>query len=273
MTFRNRLTNITPIRAGAKSVTTIGTGANAPTLDKLQFTLSGAAHPFTVNDIDSIVMYGNGRERLVLGSGAEHNAFRAYQGFTIHPTELIIDLTEPNARSGLEQFVSSWPLALMQDCRVELKLNAAAGADVGLECVAHVRPPTNNPFIKKQFAVNAGWTSGGTKSVYLPFGAQSGGKLIRVKIKETIAGNITKVELRAKNTVGFDCTRAEIENTQADHKLVPQAGWVFIDFIEDGNLNGWLDTATLQDVELKLTLTAADDVSIWYEYIDPLTRL
>jgi hypothetical protein len=55
--------------------------------------------------------------------------------------------------------------------------------------------------------------------------------------------------------------------------LVPQAGITVLDFIEDGNLAGMLDTSAAPNVELRLVTGAAATFNVDYELIDPIGRL
>lgn len=270
MAFKNRLTNIVAVAASSTATLTIPTGKNAPTLDRLQISLSGAG--FDTADITAMRGFVNGREAYRDGTGTVHSARRTYLGATVSATELVIDFTEPNARSAIEQNLAAWPLALMQDCRFEFDLGAGAGVAPVMRCLAHFRAPTNNPFIKKQRQITQGFANAGEQIVYIPKGA-AGGKLNRVWIHEGIAGNITAAELRAGNVVGIEGTRTELQATQRDNGLTPQAGVLVLDFIEDGNLAGWFDTSKANEVELRLTGTAADTYTIYYEYTDPIGRL
>jgi hypothetical protein len=268
MGFRNYVKNIQPIAAGATAVLTLGTGKNAPTLDKLQLILGGG---LTVAKLTSIKGFANGREFYVDATGTIHNARRTYMGLTTPANEVVLDFTEPNARSAIEQNLSCLPLSLMQDCRFELGIDATAAAPT-LTALAHFRAPTQNPFIKKQRRLSQSFAAGGEQVIYLPNGP-SGGKLVRIWIHEATPGNITAVELRARNAVGFEATRTEIQNSQQHNGLAPQAGVLVLDFIEDGNLAGWFDTSALADVELRITGTAADAYTVYLEYLDPIARL
>lgn len=270
MTFKNKLNNIQPIIAGSTAIVTIPTGANAPTLDKVQLTLSGAA--LVAAKINGIRGFVNGVEVYKDGTGTVHNARRTYLGQTATTTELVINLTEPNARSAVEQNLSAWPLALMQSCWFELDLDATAGADAMIKGLAHFRAPTNNPFIKKQRTFPIAFANAGEQIIFIPNGP-AGGKLVRVWIHESAAGNITAVKLSAKNAVGIEASRVALQNDQIDNGLVPQAGVLVLDFIADGNLAGWFDTSQLADVQLALTGTAAATYTLYLEYLDPIGRL
>jgi hypothetical protein len=267
MAFKNRLTNIQPVAANSTATVTVGVGRNAPTLDKLQFILGGTLTEALVTGIRGFI---NGREFYREGSGVVHNARRDYLGIVTPASEIVLDFTEPNARSAIEQNLSALPLSAMQDLRFELDLGAGAGHT--LTALAHFRAPTANPFIKKLRRITQQFSAGGEQILYLPNGA-NGGKLVRVWLHESAAGNITAVELRARNAVALEATRVELENDQQANGLTPQAGVLCLDFIADGNLSGWFDTSALADVELRLTGTAAATYTVYLEYLDPIARL
>lgn len=270
MTFKNRITNIQPLAPGATATLVVGTGKNAPTLDKLQLTLGGTT--FDASKINAIRGYIDGRQFFMETNGTNANKRRAYKTTSNSVTELVLDFTEPAARSAIEQNLTSIPLSQIQDLRFEFDIDATASANLTMRALAHYRAPTTNPFIKKMFRITQGFQAGGEQIIYLPNGSK-GGKLVRVWINESVAGNITAVELRAKNAVGIEATRTELEKSQQHNGLTPQAGIVVLDFIEDGNLGGWFDTSTLADVELRVTGTAANTYTVFLEYADPIARL
>jgi hypothetical protein len=275
MSFQNKVTNIQPLVPGGTTVITLGTGGNAPTLDMLQLTLGAGSGTFNDTKVNAIRGYINGRLFFNGGTGVEYNARGAYLDRDLSSggaAELMLNFTEPNAKSGVEQFLSAIPLKLIQDFRIELDVDATASAALTLQALAHFRAPTANPFIKKYFKVTQSFAAGGEQVVYMPAGP-SGGKLVRVWIHESVAGNITAVQLLARNSIGIEGTRTQIENNQKRNHLVPQSGVFVLDFIADGNLAGWFDTGALSDVELRLTGTAAATYTIYYEYLDPIARL
>lgn len=267
MAFKNRLTNIQPVAANSTATVTVGVGKNAPTLDKLQFIVGGTLTEALVTGIRGFI---NGREFYKEGSGVLHNARRDYLGIATPANEIVIDFTEPNARSAIEQNLSALPLSQMQDLRFELDLGAGAGHT--LTALAHFRAPTRNEYVKKLRRITQQFSAGGEQVIYLPDGV-NGGKLVRAWIHESAAGNVTALELRARNAIALECTRTELENDQLANGLVPQAGVCVLDFIADGNLANWFDTGALGNVELRLTGTAGATYTVYLEYLDPINRL
>lgn len=270
--FKNYVTNWAALAPGGTATLTLGCGKNAPTLDKLQLSLGAAAGTFNVSKINAIRGFAGGKEFYREGSGTIANARRAYKGLYNVNSELVLDFTEPNARSAVEQNLSAIPMSLLDDLRFEFDIDATASATMTMKASAHFRAPTQNPFIKKMRKLRQGFNAGGEQPIFVPNGA-NGGKLVRAWIHEGVPGNITSVELRARNATGIENTRAEIQNSQQHWGLVPQAGVLVLDFIEDGNLSGWFDTSALSDVVLNLQGTAADTYDVYLEYLDPIGRL
>jgi hypothetical protein len=265
--MRNYVSNVQNVAANSTAVIKLGTGGNAPTVDKLQLTLSGTT--MSTAKIAAIRAYANGREFFVDASATKRNLRRAYMGLPVVTSELVLDFTEPNAKTQIEQNLSSIPLALLSDFRVELDITSAVAP--AIQCLAHVRAPTANPFIKKIRKINHKLEVGQT-TVYVPFGS-AGSKLLRVWIDETTDQNVTAIELRAKNSIGYEGSRTQLQNSQSVNGLSPQANLCVLDFIEDGNLSGWFDTSKAQDVELRLTAGTAEMCSIYYEWLDPIDHL
>ena len=71
----------------------------------------------------------------------------------------------------------------------------------------------------------------------------------------------------------YETNRAKLEHSQKVNELVPQAGIVVLDFIEDGNLSGVLDTGSASNVEMRLKASAGNTYTVYYELIDPIGRL
>lgn len=271
MSFKLRASNLQNVAPGNTATLKLATGANAPTLDKIIFELSGAL--FDVTDIDSVRVKANGKIIWDEGSGGIIKLRDDYRGIFTSATMLTLDFTEGKARNGaVEQLLSSIPLSLLQDFSVELKLNAAAPAVGRLDTQIVVRQPTKNPFISKKLQTSQSFAASGEQIVFLPTGG-AGGKLKRVWIHEATPGTVTDLEIRIGNSVAHETNRAKLEHSQKQNALVPQAGVVVVDFVEDGNLSGVLDTGSAAGVELRLKSSAANAYTVYYEFIDPIGRL
>ena len=271
MSYKLRASNLQNVAPGNTATLKLATGANAPTLDKIIFELSGAL--FDVADIESVRVKANGKIIWDEGSGSVINERDDYRGIFTSATMLTLDFTEPNARNGaVEQLLGSVPLSLLQDFSVEIKLAAAAPAVGRIDTQIVVRQPTKNPYVVKKLQTTQSFAASGEQIMFLPTGG-AGGKLKRIWIDEATLGTITDTEIRMGNSTVNETNRAKLEHSQKLNKLVPQAGLVVIDFIEDGNLSGVLDTGNAAGVELRLKSSAANTYTVYYELIDPIGRL
>lgn len=270
MAFKQRLTNLQNVAPGNIATLKVPVGANAPTMEKILFELSGGMTPAHIERIEG---FANGRRFLVEGSGTIVNARRDYAGVFTAAGFVNLDFTEPNARNGaVEQQIATVPLSLLQDLRFELHIAAAAPGAGRIDAQMHFRAPTQNPFIRKQLDTSQSFAAAGEQIMYLPIGG-AGGRLKRVWIHEQTPGTITDVELRVGNLTAIETNRAKLEHSQKENGLTPQAGIVVVDFVEDGNLSGILNTATAAQVELRLKSSAANTYRVYYEYIDPIGNL
>ncbi len=270
MSFKQRLTNLQNVAPGNTATLKVPTGANAPTLDKIIIELSGT---MDVADIESIRGKANGKLFYDEISGTVVNARRAYKGLFTSASFLVLDFTEPNARNGaVEQMVGTIPLSQLQDLSFEFKIAAGAPALGRMEAEMHYRQPTRNPFIGKLLNTTASFAASGEQIIYLPTGG-AGGKLKRVWIHENTPATLTAIEMRVGNTTAWETNRARLEQSQKENDLTPQAGIVVLDFIEDGNLSGIIDTGASANVELRIESSAANTYQVFYELIDPIGRL
>ncbi|HEV6967421.1 major capsid protein P2 [Roseateles sp.] len=276
MGFKVQLTNLQNVAPGNVATLKVPVGPGAPTYDQVKLVLGGGLTPAKITNIR-----GKANGRIFLdesGNGATAVQQRdAYRGIFNDATEVVLDFTERNARNGAaEQLVAAVPGSLLQDLSFEITLDATAPAGSTITAIANYRPPTTNPNIRKLLtttqAFAAAGTTGAPNIMYLPVGGQ-GGKLKRVWIRESVAGVITHAQIRIANNVVFDADRAVWEYDQKRNLLVPQAGLAVLDFIEDGNLAGMLDTGSAPNVELRLTTSAAATFGVDYEFLDPIGRL
>jgi hypothetical protein len=268
--FKLTATNLQNCNPGNKAVLTLPVGKNAPTLDKIQLGLGGG---LTLAHIESVRGKANGRLFFEELNGAVAIQRRdAFRGIFNAAGFLTLDFTEPKARNGaVEQLLASIPMSLLQSLQFEFKIAAGAPAGVSLAAQMQLRQPTNNPYILKRLNTTQAFGNAGQHIMYLPTGG-AGGKMKRIWIEEAIPGSITHAEIRVGNTMVYETDRGQLEQSQKENNLAPQAGMMVLDFVEDGNLSGVLDTGNAANVELRLT-GAADTYEVFYDFIDPIGRL
>lgn len=270
MTFKLRATNLQNVSPGNTATLKLPVGKNAPTLDKVQLQLSGGLLPA---HIESIRGKSNGRLFFDEASGTIMNKRDDYRGVFTDPGFLTIDFTEPKARNGaVEQLLASVPMSQLQDLSFEIKLAAGAPAGGRIDAQIQIRQPTANPYILKLLNTTQSYVAAGEQIAYLPTGG-AGGKLKRIFIHEATPGTITDLQIRIGNTISYETSRAKLEFEQKRNGLTPQAGVVCLDFIEDGNLSGVMDTGNAANVELRIQSNAGNTYQLFYQLIDPIGRL
>jgi Viral coat protein P2 N-terminal domain len=274
MGYKLPLTNLQNVAPGNVATLKAPAGPGAPTYDQIKLELGGTLTPA---HIEYVRGKANGRIFLDESTGTIINARDTYRGIFTEAGFVVLDFTEPKARNGAaEQLLASVPGALLQDLSFEIKLTAGAPVGGTIKAVANYRPPTNNPFIRKMLSTSQAFSAAGTEAspniLYLPVGG-GGGKLKRIWLHESVAGTTSFAQIRIANNVVHETTRARLENDQKRNSLTPQAGVVVLDFVEDGNLAGMLDTSRAPMVELRLANAAACAYTVFYELIDPIGRL
>jgi Viral coat protein P2 N-terminal domain len=275
MGYKNTLTNLQNVAPGNIATLKCPSGPGAPTYDQIALELEGGLTPAHIEWVRGKF---NGRIFFDEGSGVVINDRADYLGIYNDATAVVLDFTNPVARNGAaEQLVSALPGALVQDLSFEIKLASNAPAGGRITAVANYRPPTANPFVRKMLSTSESFSAAGTEGrpnvIYVPNGEKAGGKILRCWIHEGVAGSITGAEIRIANSVMHTVTRARLERDQKRNERVPQTGIVVLDFIEDGNLAGLLDTIQSPTVELRLVTSQGDAYRVWYEFLDPVSRL
>lgn len=272
MTYKLRATNLQNVHPANTATMKLPCGKNAPTLDKIILELSGTG--VTPAHITAIRGKANGRPFWSEGSGTLMNVRDSYRGVFNSNGFLTVDFTEKRARNGaVEQLLSSVPLSMLQDFTFEFDIAGAAPADIAMTAQILIRQPTSNPYILKKLDTSQSFAASGEQILYLPTGG-AGGKMKRIWIHElTTPGTITDLQVRVGNSVINETNRTKLEYSQKQNDLTPQAGIVVVDFVEDGNLSGVLDTGAAQQIELRLTSSAANAYKVYYEFIDPINRL
>lgn len=271
MAFKLRATNLQNVAPGNTATLKLPVGKNAPTLDKVLIGLSGTA--VTPAHISRIRGKANGRLFFDETTGTVRNLRDDYRGVFTDAGFVTIDFTEKRARNGaVEQLLASVPMSQLQDLSFEFDIAAGAPADIALNAQMVVRQPTNNPFIAKMLNTTQNFGNSGEQIMYLPTGG-AGGKLKRVWIHEATPGTLTELQIRVGNNIAYETTRAQLEHSQKQNDLTPQTGIVVVDFVEDGNLSGVLDTGISANVELRMQSSAGNTYQVFYEFIDPIGRL
>lgn len=235
------------------------------TFDKIHLLLSGG---MTKANIGRIEGKANG-VTFYVDDGQLVGIRDAYQGVFVDAAVLTLDFTDPNTRGGAAaQYLAAVPRNLLNSLTFEIEVKAGAVGDIKAE--AEYRDPTPNPFILRRKDFNVPLAITGENDIMLPVAA-SGGLIKRIWLHHT--GNVTKAELRTNGVPRIRTSVASNIHAQKRNRLVPQTNVMVLDFIQDGNLMGMLNTAGQKECLLRLTTSAPDTVKAYIDYVDQLGNL
>jgi hypothetical protein len=195
----------------------------------------------------------------------------AYQGVYVDPNVITLDFTDPNTRGGAAaQYLAAVPRNQLASLTFEITIKDTAPGAGTMTAEAEYRDATPNPFILRRKDFNAPLAISGENDLMLPV-ALNGGLIKRVWLHH--GGNVVKAELRANGTPKIRASTGSITYAQKRNRLVPQANVLVLDFIQDGNLMGMLNTAGLNECLLRITTSAPDTLKAYVDYVDDLKRL
>lgn len=252
------------VRAGVVAVLKLSYKA---TFDKIHLLLAGG---LTKAHIGRIEGKANGVSFFV-DDGSLIGLRDAYAGVFVDANVITLDFTEANSRGGAAaQYLASIPRNLLASLTFEIEIKAAAPGGAAMTAEAEYRDPTPNPFILRRKDFNVPLSLVGENDIMLPT-AVNGGLIKRIWLHHT--GNVTKAELRTNGTPRIRASVVSMVYAQKRERLVPQANLLVLDFCKDGNLMNMLNTAGIQECLLRLTVSAADSVKAYIDYVDDLKKL
>lgn len=269
MGFYDKIPNVQNVRPGGVAIIELPCNV---TYDKIKLKLGGG---LVAAGITRIRGFANGKP-FMEETGPNAVLRQDYKGIHTEAGFITMDFTEPNARGGaVPQFLASIPANLLSRLHFEVTIDAAAAVGSTLECHTEFRAPTQNPFIRKLINFNLALPNAGEHDVFLPAGSV-GGIIKRVWLHGT--DKLTGYDLRVNRLTARRAVKADWLYEQKQNGLVPQATMDVLDFIADGNMQGALNTGAdargqVPTVEFRATVSAAEAISGYIEYIDPIGRL
>ncbi len=270
MGFYDKVANVQNVRPGAVAIITLPCSV---TYDKIKLKLGGG---LVAADLTRIEFKANGKTFYV-DNAPFANLRQAYKAIGINAAWVTVDFTEPKSRGGaVSQFLASIPANLLKTLTCEVTIGAAANVLSTMECHVEFRQPTGNPFIKKMLDFNASLPNAGEHDLFLPAGASGG--IIKRLWMHTGGALVTGIDLRVNRVSAKRQLKADWQFEQTQNDLVPQALLDVIDFMADGNVQGALNTGPDASgkapvVELRVTVSAAEVIHGYLEFIDPINRL
>lgn len=237
------------------------------TYERLVMVLGGTT--FTKAHITDIKAKLNGKLFYQI-SGSRLDSMNKYKGIFDDATHLTLDFTEIFARDEVGQSLGAIPTA---DGVASFTLEVSIGAATAptLESYSVQSGPKKLGAINKLLNYPYSSSVGGKLPIVLPYGSNGGSLIKRVYFFH--GGNMTGLEVKKNGLVIHESTQGINEFIQKENKKVPQSNvWVY-DPIVDNNMTGLLVSADAKSMEFNVTLSAADNVQVYAEYLDNLGNL
>lgn len=236
------------------------------TVERIVMVLGGTA--FTKAMMTDIKLKLNGKV-FYQTTGSRLDSINKYKGIFDAAGFLTLDFTEIFARDEVGQSVGAIGTADgVNSFTIEVTIAGATAPT--LESYAQLSGPKKLGVISKMLHYPATFSAGGKFPIVLPYG-QNGGSLI--KRVHFFHNNMTGLEVKKNGLVIHESTKAINEFIQQENKKVPQAGVYTYDAIVDNNQSGMLVTVDARSMEWNVTLSAADTVNVYVEYLDTLNNL
>lgn len=229
----------------------------------------GGGGAFVKANIDDIKVKVNGKTIWQI-DGTNLNVIMAYRGMATDVTHLVIDFSELKSRDEVNQSMGAIATAEgVSMFTLEVSIAAAAVLPI-LRSWSVVSGPRKLGAVAKCLKYSQGFTAAGKFNIQLPFGPNGGSLIKRIHIMHT---NVTDLEIKKNGIVIHDTTDVINKFWQTENGHTTAAGHYCADFMTDNNQSGMLVTTDARSFECNVTVSAADTVSVFVEYIDLLGNL
>ncbi|MBZ0105534.1 MAG: hypothetical protein K8H84_07865 [Sulfuricella denitrificans] len=237
------------------------------TYERIIMVLGGTA--FTKAMITDIKCKINGKV-FYQTTGSRLDSMNKYKGIFDAAGFLTLDFTEIFARDEVGQSIGA--IGTLQGvASFTIEVTIAGATAPTLESYSILSGPKKLGVVNKLLHYPSSSSVGGKVPVVLPYGVNGGSILKRVYFFH--GGNMTGLEVKKNGLVIHESTAAVNEFLQKENKKVPQANLYVYDPIVDNNQSGMVVTADARSFEFNVTLSAADALNVYGEYVDQLGNL
>lgn len=239
------------------------------TYDKLHLKLGGGLTAADLGKIEGkangVTFFEDDASLLVLRD--------TYMGVYTQADTVTLDFTEPNTKGGAaQQYLASLPRNLLESLTFEVTIKSTAPAGMTLKAEGEYRDPTQNPFILRRKKFTIPLSAAGDNDYSLPSGEAIGGLIKRVWIHHS--GTVDAAELRTNGTPRMRGSVTSFTYKQKRNRVVPQNNVLVLDFVDDGNLMGMLNTTIVKETLLRLHTTAGGgQATVYLDYLADYRRL
>ncbi len=238
-----------------------------PTYERLVLQLGGTT--MTKALMTGIRLKMNGKTILDT-TGTVMDKMNTYEGLAVDANFLVLDFSEITARDQVGQSISALGTAAgVANLSLEIDIGGGAVAPT-IKAYSWLSAPKAVSVISKLLKYPTSFSAAGTQSIRIPFGAQGGSLIKRIYFD---SANMTGAEIKMNGISIHKSTKAVNDFIGKDNKRVPQTGLYVVDFVVDGNMTEMLNTVPATSLEVWVTLSAADTVNTYVEYVDPLGNL
>lgn len=262
------------------NVVATGTATNqvtpGRTLENLRLRLGGTS--LTKAMIPSVKVKANGKV-IISGKGADLDKINAYRGRATDAAFLDIFFADYSLNNELDRMVGAFDTSAgISNITTEVQISGATAptlTPILIESAAQkAKTGEAQPYaalISKILEYPFAMATGGKLPVNVPFGPQSGSIIKRLHVFHT--GNMTGATVKQDGLVIHESVKVENERDQVQHGRTPQTNVYTIDFVTDGDIKKALDTRDARSLEWLFDFSAADNGTVYVEYLDPLGNL
>lgn len=236
--------------------------------NRIILVLSGGS--FTKAMITDIKVKLNGKV-VFQNTGSRLDLINTFRKRAVSASYLVIDFTEPNAKSMAEQFIGNLNTA-QGVSSLTLEVTIAGATTPALDSYSELGAPAALGAISKQILFTASMGGAGKFPMKLIDVANRGAIIKRVHFAH--GGNVTALEVKKNGVVIFDNIPTAVNTfNHLDYNKVAQTNLYTYDPCNDNNYSNALRTADATSLEFNLTVGGADTVTAVLEAVDLLGNM
>ncbi|EEF22300.1 conserved hypothetical protein, partial [Ricinus communis] len=255
-------TPFTNVVANGKATVNLPIGMS---YNKVILALGGTT--FTKSMITNINVKVNGKI-VIQAAGSRLDLMNQYRGLTASAGFLTIDLTEPRAKTMIEQYLGNINTAKgVSSLTIEVDIAGATAPT--LDSYTEYGPPAPLGVIAKQIIFSTPFGGSGKFPMKLIDITNRGGLIKRIHFAH--GGNLTAVEVKKNGIVIWDNVPTAVNAFwQGEYQKTAQTNLYTYDPCADNNYANQIKTSDATALDFNLTLGAADTVTAVVEIVDVL---
>lgn len=282
---KEQLVNLQNVNPGQTALLSIPCG---PTYERLKLYLTNG---LLISMIDLITIKQNGKPVWAV-AGSDLLAQNLYEGKPNPTNVVLIDFTRRGAKSSAtknsagvtiqstqvqEELFTCLATAGLQQCTMEIKINAATPAGIGMTAWAQESDPSKNPWVFKEQSATYALMTVGQNDIPLPV-QQAGSVITKIYLHQSNfgqagAGSIQSLQIRNNQVIISEGTPQVYQDDQTDYQKMPQPGLFVVDFDLQGMREKWLNTTLSKNVFIRIiTQTGPVFLTGYAKIVDPINR-